>query len=447
MTTYVPFDRDQAFLLPPDLKDWLPADDIAHFIVAAVERVRLGAFRTNPQAGGKPQYHPRLMLALLIYSYANGIFGSRRIERATYRDLGVRFIAANTHPDHDTVASFRRTNQAAFEAAFVQVLLLAREMGVLRLGMVSIDGTKIDANASKIRSVRYDRARALREKLAADIAELTAKAEAADAADEDPQALPAEIARREALKAKLDAACARLEAEAKAQAAAEQPDYEAKKAAFAAKTGRRGRPPKPPDATPPAERQSNLTDPDSQLMRKSKAHEYRQAYNAQAVVCAEGSQLILATNMATTPSDQPTFAATILTMEETVGLPHVVLADAGFASGPAVAELEARNIEPLVALARTQPHRPYDFRPPPEPKPERRIVEPWRLAMKTKLESEAGKARYKKRKQTVEPVFGIVKSAMGFTRFHLRGIKKVAAEWLLVALAYNCRRLHRLQPA
>jgi transposase len=447
MTTYVAFDRDQAFLLPPDLKDWLPADDIAHFIVAAVERVRLGAFRTNPQAGGKPQYHPRLMLALLIYSYANGIFGSRRIERATYRDLGVRFVAANTHPDHDTVATFRRTNQAAFEAAFLQVLLLAREMGVLRLGTVSIDGTKIDANASKIRSVRYDRARALREKLAADIAELTAKAEAADAADEDPQALPAEIARREALKAKLDAAVARLESEAEAEAAAERPAYDAKKAAFEAKTGRRGQPPKPPDATPPAERQSNLTDPDSQLMRKSKAHEYRQAYNAQAVVCAEGSQMILATNMATTPSDQPTFAATILAMEETVGLPKVVLADAGFASGPAVAELEARNIEPLVAIARTQPHRPYDFRPPPEAKPERRILEPWRLAMKAKLESEDGKARYKKRKQTVEPVFGIVKSAMGFTRFHLRGIKKVAAEWLLVALAYNCRRLHRLQPA
>jgi transposase len=447
MTTYVPFDRDQAFLLPPDLKDWLPGDDVAHFIVAAVERVRLGAFRTNPQAGGKPQYHPRLMLALLIYSYANGIFGSRRIERATYRDIGVRFIAANTHPDHDTIAAFRRTNQAAFEAAFVQVLLLAREMGMLRLGTVSIDGTKIDANASKIRSVRYDRAQALRTKLAADIAELTAKAEAADAADEDPQALPAEIARREALKAKLDAACVRLEAEAQAAAAAERPEYEAKKAAFEAKKGRRGRPPKPPDATPPAERQSNLTDPDSQLMRKSKAHEYRQAYNAQAVVCAEGSQLILATNMATTPSDQPTFAATILAMEKTVGLPHTVLADAGFASGPAVAELEARNIEPLVAIARTQPHRPYDFRPPPEPKPERRITEPWRLAMKAKLESEDGKTRYKRRKQTVEPVFGIVKSAMGFTRFHLRGIKKVAVEWLLVALAYNCRRLHRLQPA
>jgi len=447
MTTYVPFDRDQPFLLPPDLKDWLPEDDVAHFIVAAAERVRLGAFRTNPQAGGKPQYHPRLMLALLVYCYANGVFSSRRIERATYRDIGARFIAANTHPDHDTIATFRRLNKAAFEAAFLEVLLLARESGLLRLGTVSIDGTKIDANASKIRSVRYDRAQALRDKLAADIAELTKKAEAADAADEDPQALPAEIARRQALKEKLDAACARLEAEAKARAEAERPDYEEKKAVYEAKKGRRGQPPKPPEETPPPDRQSNLTDPDSQLMRKSKHHEYRQAYNAQAVVCAGGSQLILATNMATTPSDQPTFAATILAMESTIGLPRTVLADAGFASGPAVAALKARDIEPLVAIGRTQPHRPYDFRPPPAPKPERPILEPWRLAMKVKLESEDGKACYKKRKQTVEPAFGIVKSAMGFTRFHLRGLEKVAAEWLLVALAYNCRRLHNLQQA
>jgi transposase len=447
MTTYIPFDRDQAFLLPPDLKDWLPEDDLAHFIVAAAERVRLGAFRTNPQAGGKPQYHPRLMLALLIYCYANGVFSSRRIERATHRDIGARFIAANTHPDHDTIAVYRRTNKEAFEAAFLDVLLLAREAGLLKLGTVSIDGTKIDANASKIRSVRYDRAQRLRDKLAADIAELTAKAEAADAEDEDPQALPAEIARRAALKEKLDAACARLEAEAKARAAAERPQYEEKKAAYDAKKGRRGRPPKPPDESPPPTRQSNLTDPDSALMRRSEAHEYRQAYNAQAVVCAEGTQLILATDVVATSADAPSFAATILAMEQTVGLPRTVLADAGFASGEAVAELEARHVEPLVAIARTQPHRPYDFRPPPTPKSERRIAQPWRLAMKLKLESEDGKARYKKRKQTVEPVFGIIKSAIGFTRFHLRGIQNVAAEWLLIALAYNCRRLHNLRPA
>jgi transposase len=214
MSNFVPFNRDQSFLLPPDLKEWLPADDLAHFVVAAVDRVPLGQFAVPDRTGGKPQYHPRLMLALLIYCYANGTFSSRRIERASHRDIAVRFVAANLHPDHDTIAAFRRTNTAAIEAAFLQVLLLARESGLLRLGTVSIDGTKIDANASKIRSVRYDRAQELRAKLAADIAALTGQAGAADAADQDPQALPKELARREALKAKLDAACARLEAKA-----------------------------------------------------------------------------------------------------------------------------------------------------------------------------------------------------------------------------------------
>lgn len=156
------FNRDQAFLLPPDLKAWRPDDDLAHFVVAAVERVPLGAFQVADRAGGKPRYHPPLMLALLIYSYVNGIFSSRRIERASYREIAVRFVTANLHPDHDTIAVFRRSNKAAFEAAFLQVLLLARESGLLRLGTVSIDGTKIDADASKIRSVRYHRAKELR---------------------------------------------------------------------------------------------------------------------------------------------------------------------------------------------------------------------------------------------------------------------------------------------
>jgi transposase len=448
MMQFVPFSRDQAFLLPPDVKDWLPADDVAHFIVAAVERVPLGAFAVRPIPGGKPQYHPRLLLALLIYSYANGIFSSRRIERATWRDIGVRYVAANLHPDHDTIATFRRANRAAFEAAFLQVLLIAKESGLLRLGTVAIDGTKLDADASKIRSLRYDRAKELREKLAADIAALTARAEAADAeAQPDPQALPAEIARREALKAKLDAACARLEEQARAEAEAARPEYEAKRAAYEAKKGRRGRPPKPPEDDPPPTRQSNLTDPDSALMRRSDAHEYRQAYNAQAVVCAEGSQLILATNLTACPSDAPSFASTILGMQHGIGLPQTVLADTGFASGEAVAALEAQKIEPLVAIGRTQPHRPYDFRPPPQPKPARRISEPWRLDMQAKLDTEDAKKLYARRKQTVEPVFGIIKSVLGFTRFHLRGLAKVAAEWSLIALAHNCRRLHRLRLA
>ncbi len=447
MANFIPFNRDQAFLLPPDLRAWLPEDDLAHFVVAAAERVSVGTFEVPNRTGGKPQYHPRLMLALLVYSYANGIFSSRRIERATYRDIAVRFVAANLHPDHDTIAVFRRSNKAAFEAVFLQVLLLAREAGLLRLGTVSIDGTKIDANASKIRSVRYDRAKALRARLATDIATLTRQAEAADAQDQDPQALPAALARREALKAKLDAACARLETQAKAEAEAARPAYEAKKAAYDARRGRRGRPPKAPDEEPPPDRQSNLTDPDSALMRRSDAHEYRQAYNAQAVVCADGTQLVLATSLVATAADAPSFAATILGMETTIGLPDTVLADTGYASGPAVAALRARGVEPLVAIGRTQLHRPYDFRPPPEPKTPRRITQPWRIAMKARLETEDARNLYKKRKQTVEPVFGIIKNAIGFVRFQLRGLRHVATEWTLITLAYNCRRVARLQAA
>lgn len=447
MSSFIPFNRDQAFLLPPDLRSWLPADDVAHFIVAAVERVPLGAFAVPARTGGKPQYHPRLMLALLIHCYANGVFSSRRIERATYRDVAVRFVAANLHPDHDTIASYRRTNRAAIEAAFLHVLLLAREIGVLRLGTVSIDGTKIDANASKIRSVRYDRAQELRAKLVADIAALTARAEAADTSDQDAQALPAELARRETLRAKLDAACTRLEAQARAEADAARPAFEGKSAAYDARKGRRGRPPKPPDDLPPPERQSNLTDPDSALMRRSDSHEYRQAFNAQAVVCADGTQLVLATDLVATTADAPSLAPTVLGMATTVGLPRTVLADTGYASRAGVAALQVLGIEPLVAIGRTQPQRPYDFRPPPVPRTKRQITEPWRLAMKARLEQNDARTLYKRRKQTVEPVFGIIKSAMGFRRFHLRGLANAASEWTLVALAYNCRRMNRLLAA
>jgi transposase len=447
MANFIPFNRDQAFLLPPDLKSWLPDDDLAHFVVAAVERVPLAAFEVPGRTGGKPQYHPRLMLALLVYCYANGIFSSRRIERATYRDIAVRFMAANLHPDHDTVAVFRRTNKAAIEAAFLHVLLLARETGLLRLGTVSIDGTKIDANASKLRSVRYDRAKQLRAKLADDIAALLAQAEAADAESHDPQSLPEDLARRKALRAKLDAACARMEADARAEADAARPAYEAKQAVYDSKTGRRGRPPKPPDDEPPPERQSNLTDPDSALMRRSDAHEFRQAYNAQAVVCADGTQLVLATKLVATTADAPSFATVILGMQDTIGLPTTVLADTGYASADAVAALQANAIEPLVAIGRTQQHRPYDFRPPPAAKTSRRITEPWRIAMKAKLETDDARTRYKMRKQTVEPVFGIIKSAIGFTRFRLRGLANAATEWSIVTLAYNCRRMARMQAA
>jgi len=448
MVNFISYDRSQGLLLPIDLREWVGEDDLAHLVIAAVERVDIGAFKVNWRGSGKAQYHPRMMLALLIYCYANGIFSSRRIERATYRDVAVRFIAADTHPDHDTIASFRRENLEAFSAAFAHVLLIAKEMKLLTLGTVSIDGTKIDANASKIKSVRYDRAKALRERLAEDIAALTARAEAADIEDiDDVQALPAEIARREVLKAKLDEACARLEADARAEAEEERPAHEARLAAWEARN-RRGHKPKPPDDTPPSSRQGNLTDPDSKLMRKSTRHEFRQAYNAQAVVDADGSQLVLTTNVAQTPSDTPTFEATITQLCDTLGPPETILGDAGYASGEAVAKLEARGIEVLVAVSRPDNQRLYDFRPPnPDAKPPREPKAAWRIAMQEKLGTEAAKAKYKRRKYTVEPVFGIIKNVLGFTRFSLRGIENVKTEWLLVTLAYNCKRLCNLKAA
>ena len=313
MSNFVECDRDQAFLLPPDLRDWLPADDLGHFVIEAVERVDLGAFKVNHRGTGSAQYHPRMMLALLIYCYANGIFSSRRIERARHRDIGVRFVAANRHPDHDTIARFRRENFAAVSESFLQVLLLAKELKLLRVGLVSVDGSKFKANANKHRSVTYERAGALIAQLEGEITALLSRAEAADAAGEDdPQVLPKEIARREALRDKLDAACRRLEAQAVARAAAEREAFEAKVAAREKRRGRaKGKHPKLPTGTPAADAQSNLSDPDSRLMRKSKHHEYRQAYNAQAAVDAGGSQLIVSARISQCASDRNDLVADI----------------------------------------------------------------------------------------------------------------------------------------
>ncbi len=181
MMKFVQADRNQPFLLPPDLRDWLPADDLVHFVVEAVERVPVDRFKVNMRGTGDAQYHPQMMLSLLIYCYANGIFSSRRIERATYRDIGVRFITANCHPDHDTICAFRRGNVSAISESFVQVLLMAKELKLLKVGKVSVDGTQVKANASKRRSIRYDRAQELREQLDLEIRGLLDQAEKADA--------------------------------------------------------------------------------------------------------------------------------------------------------------------------------------------------------------------------------------------------------------------------
>ena len=408
MPKFVQRHQSQLYLLPPDLRDWLPEDDLAHFVVEAVERVPLERFQVNERGTGSAQYHPRMMLALLVYCYANGIFGSRRIERATYRDIGVRYVAANCHPDHDTICTFRRSNFDAVAEAFLQVLLLAKELQLLRVGTVSVDGTKVDANANKRNSLRYDRAGALREQLRGEIEGLLDQAEHADTDDApDPQGLPEELSRRDKLRVKLDRACAELERRAQARADSERAEYERKVAARERRTGsRKGRHIKPPTEAPEAKEQINLTDADSALMRKSRRHEYRQAYNAQAAVDADGSQLVLGARVSVCASD--------------------------------------RN--ELVADAEGQ-RRQHDFRrEPPHPLAKEPQAD-WVKSMQQKMALPEHRAHYRLRKQTVEPVFGIVKQAMGFRQFLLRGLEKVEGEWALVTLAYNCRRLHNLRLA
>ena len=449
MPKFVERDSSQAYLLPPDVREWVPADDLSHFVLEAVERVAMESFKVNERGTGSAQYHPRMMLALLIYCYAHRIFGSRRIERATYRDVGVRYVAANCHLDHDTICRFRRENFEAVGEAFLRVLLMARELKLLKVGTVSVDGTKMDANASKRNSIRRDRARALREQLRGEIEDLLGRAERADAEERlDSEGLPEGLRRREKLKAKLDRACAELDRRARSQAAKERLAYERKVAAGDQREGRaKGAKIKPPDKAPRAEEQINLTDSDSALMRKNKRSEWRQAYNAQAVVDAEGSQLVLGSRVSSCASDRRELVADVDTIPKALGEAGRVLADNGYASGSEVARLEARGLEVLVAVGAEDRRRAHDFRPPGEGKAAKEPKAEWLKRMKEKMETEENRALYRLRKQTVEPVFGIVKEAMGFRRFLLRGLTKVEGEWALVTLAYNCKRLHRLKMA
>ncbi|HID48151.1 MAG TPA: IS1182 family transposase, partial [Chromatiales bacterium] len=289
---------------------------------------------TNGGTGSR-QYHPRMMLALLIYCHANGVFGSRRIERATYRDLAVRYLCANTHPDHDTICKFRRENFEAVGEAFSQVLLLARELKLMKVGTLSVDGTKIGANASKHRNVRHDRAGELVEQLEADIEQLLTQAEQADQkAGDDGQSLPEALARRQDLKQKLEQARAQLKSRAKARAEQERAEYERKLEARERRSGeRKGKKPRPPDEAVPEDQQINLTDPDAALMRKNKGSEYRQSHNAQASVTTDGSQLIVGARLTDAASDRRELVANVASVPPELGRVSRVLADNDYATG------------------------------------------------------------------------------------------------------------------
>ena len=426
-------------LLPYDLREWIPAGDIVHFIIEAASLVSLEKFRSNDFGTGDEQYHPHMMLALLLYCYSHGTFGSRRIERATYRDVAVRYLCGNQHPDHDTICNFRKGNETAVGEAFLQVLKLAREMGVLKVGTVSVDGTKIKANASIHKSLRYDRAAQLEAQLKLEIDELMPKAREAETNEpRDKEGLAGELQRLETLRKKMR----------KAQETLEQRAKDVQKS----KKNDKDNPEIPPDAPKPeAKHQVNLTDSDSRIMRKNNRSGYEQSYNAQAVVDATGSMLVLGARVSNVGPDSGQLAMDIDAVPNQCGCVATVIADTGYASGEPIQELKRRGLEVVVALGKqaNMPRRAHDFRPIPKIDPSRKAPvvwrKPWVVEMRRLLESERGKQIYKLRKQSVEPVFGIIKQAMGFRQFLLRGLEKINLEWQLVTCAYNLKRLASLR--
>lgn len=453
---FVTVDYDTPLIFPPNLRDWVPAGHLAHFILDAVGEMDLRQIKVNERGTGSEQYPPQMMLALLLYCYATGVFSSRRIEQASYDSVPVRMICGDTHPDHDTICAFRRQNKALVEETFVRVLELAQALKFLQVGQitVAVDGTKVLANASKHAAVSYEHAGKTIEQLDGEVKELLAKVEQADSTPlEDGLSIPEEIVRRQERKAKLAAARAQIEARARARAELEKAQYEAKLAQLAAQKEKaekpRGPEPKEPSQTPKGSDQYNFTDPQSRIMKAGSGQHFEQSYNAQAAVEVD-SRLIVGQRVSQAPNDKQELAPTVAAIAEPVKSVAVVLADSGFYSEAAVRQVEQTSEgQPTgtmvyAALEKKEHHRTVsDLEKKPEPTapaPDASAIE----VMKHRLKTAEGREKYKLRQQTVEPVFGIIKSVIGFRQFLLRGIEKVGLEWQLVCLAYNLKRLHRM---
>lgn len=446
MVQFRTVDRATPYLLPPSVEDWLPDDHLARFVVEIVDQLDLSAMTRQYRGSGSAPYHPAMLLALLIYGYATGTYGSRRIEQATHDSVAFRYIAANCHPDHDSLCTFRKRFLKEIEALFVQVLRIARQMKLLKLGTIALDGTKIHANASRHSARSYGHAQKLEAQLQAEVKALLACAEAADQ-EPLPEGLsiPEELARREARLAAIRQAKAQIEARAAERDAQEQANYEAKIAAREEKTARTGKkpgghPPAPPSPGARASDQVNLTDADSRIMPAAGGG-FEQSYNAQAAVDTE-SLLVVAPGIAQVATDKQQLAPmleALCGLPEDLGRVERALADNGFFSAANVARCEAQDIEPLLAVGREghHPHWAERFGEP-APLPESASALD---RMKHRLKTRAGRALYGLRKQTVEPVFGIIKSVMRFRQFLLRGLAAVRGEWSLVTMAWNIRRM------
>jgi transposase len=433
-TTFRPCAPDQSLLFPPSPRDWLPEGHLAFFIADTVAALDLQAFYAAYEGDGRRNqpFDPQMMATVLLYAYATGTFSSRRIARKLEDDVAYRVLATGNFPAHRTIAEFRQQHLAAFEALFVQVVAIAREAGVVQLGTLAVDGSKVKASASKHKAMSYGRMRDEERRLREQITALTTHAEATDAAEDGEHRpdvrgdeLPAELQRREERLAKIAAAKARLEAR--------QADEDRRKGRTP-DDGRKSRGHKPfarDFGVPPDDAQDNFTDPESRIMKTSSG--FDQCYNGQLAV-DEASQMIVATDLTNCAADNAELLPLLDQAHATLGEnPRDVLADAGYRGEATFQTLEARGITAYISLG-------HEARPAKPPNPAHLATH----RMADRLKSDGGRARYRRRKAIVEPVIGWIKEVLGFRRFSLRGEAKARGEWNLVCLAVNLKRWHRI---
>lgn len=435
-TTFRSYQPDQMFLLPPSLRDWLPEEHLAHFISETVDRLDLKVFYRRYEGDGRRNqpYEPRMMVKVLLYGYATGTFSSRKLAKKLEEDVAYRVLGAGNFPAHRTIAEFRQLHLKEFQELFVQVVGIAAEAGVIRLGTVAVDGSKVRANASKHKAMSYKRMKAEQQRLRREIEELTEQAVREDAEedriygeDQRGDELPEELRRREDRVAKIEAAMERLQ-----QRQAEADRQKGRHEGDGRKGPRGGLKFKREFGEPEEKAQDNFTDPDSRIM-KSKGS-FEQCYNAQIAV-EEGSQLVVATGLTQSAGDNPQLLPLVERAAANTGKkPERVLADAGYRDEKSFERLEQAEIDAYISLGREG--KPASQKPAPEAAASLRMGE--------KLRSESGRAIYRRRKGMVEPVFGWAKERLGFRRFSLRGFEKVSGEWDLVCLALNLKRLNVL---
>jgi len=446
---FKPYCPDQLLLLPPDMKQWLPEDDLAYFIMDVVGELELSPiYHAYGHSGaGQPPYSPRMMASLILYAYCVGLPSSRKIEAATYTHVAFRVITADQHPDHDTIADFRKTHLKALAGLFVDVLQLCQKAGLVKLGHIALDGTKIKANASKHKAMSYDRMDKTLAQLEAEVEQLLEEAQTVDE-EEDArygkgkrlEELPEDLRRRRDRIAKIRQAKQSLEDEAKAKAETKRQAIQEQEEALKKKgKTRKGKPPKAPSGTPDPKSQRNFTDPESRIMKDGASKSFEQAYNCQ-IASDDQAQIIVGTNVTQETNDKQQVQPVIEDVKKRTGqTPQKASLDAGYYSDDNVAYLESEGIDGYIATGRQKHGEKVPVAPrgriPKNATPKERMAR--------KLRTIRGRATYAKRKQMVEPVFGQIKEPRGFRRFSLRGLINVTGEWDLICLTHNLLKLFR----